>query len=511
MPIKINPVLYAAFGASVFYYCLFPLYRSNIISVAALLIFIFAPVAALCFFRVLASFPLNKRPLIADTFPQTARKIKILPLRLTAFAAGMALGTGAAINASAAVYFGIPENTVIGITGIMRDDPRLVSGGRAMAEVSLKMGMGSGGVRATARGETTVFFPEESAGRLREFGRGAEIFAEGNLRRGTGGSGALLFSAETLHVTKTAPPLERFRTGLRLGLTQRFTDTPSGDRSWGGMALALLLGIRDNLDTGIAAMYRDAGCSHILALSGMHLAVLVGLISFLLKKPLGLRAAALAGSGIIIAYCFLVGPLPSLNRAALMYLLGAIAILGMLERDVLSVLCMAFLIQLAFTPKAGNSLSFILSYLALAGILVIGESINGLLKGKIPVVILQSVSASLGAFIATAGVSAWFFETLRPVGIIAGLALAPLAMVYMVAAMVWLGAGLLIPALSPLLEKPLILLYRLMEKIASLSAHMPGMRVNPYLVLSVSAAVAALIIVLEHRRGAAEKNMEPFD
>jgi competence protein ComEC len=439
---------------------------------------------------------------------------KLLPLRLTllrstAFVAGMALGIGAAVNASSDVYFGIPEDTISGITGVMRDDPRLISGGRAMAEVSLRMVMGPAGLRASARGETTVFFTEESAGRLREFGRGAAIYAEGHFRRRV--SGALLFSADALHVTKTAPPLERFRTGLRLGLAQRFTDTPSGNSSWGGMALALLLGIRDNLDTGIAAMYRDAGCSHVLALSGMHLAVLVALISFLLKKPLGLRAAALVGSCIIIAYCFLVGPLPSLNRAALMYLLGVLAVLGMLQRDLFSVLCMAFIIQLAFTPKAGNSLSFILSYLALAGILVIGESINGLLKGKIPAVILQPISASLGAFIITAGVTAWFFETLRPVGIIAGLALAPLAMIYMVAAMVWLGVSFTIPALLPLLEKPLILLYRLMEKIASLAAHMPGLKANPYLVLSISLALAALAIVLEYRHSAAEKKLEPFD
>ena len=118
---------------------------------------------------------------------------------------------------------------------------------------------------------------------------------------------------------------------------------------------------------------------------------------------------------------------------------------------------------------------------------------------------MQPVSASLGAFIATAGVSAWFFEILRPVGIIAGLALAPLAMVYMVAAMAWLGMSALIPPLSSLLEKPLIFLYWLMEKTASLAAHMPGMKANPHVVLWLSLAVAALAIILEHRRSAAEK------
>jgi hypothetical protein len=56
--IKLTTVLFAALGAAVSYYCLFPLYRSNIISLAVLFVFIAVPVAALCFFRVLASFPL---------------------------------------------------------------------------------------------------------------------------------------------------------------------------------------------------------------------------------------------------------------------------------------------------------------------------------------------------------------------------------------------------------------------------------------------------------------------
>jgi competence protein ComEC len=502
----ISPVLCAAFGTVLTYYWLFPVFRSGAISIDGLLILIFIPVAFLCLIRVLASFPW----LILSYWTHT-RQLRLLTFWITAFSAGLAIGIAAGASISNTVSFSIPEDTVRGISGTLLDDPRVISGGkadgRAMSTLSLKTSTGDNGVKIDAYGQITVFFREENVGRLKEFGRETEIFAEGELH--SPGGGAYTFTAEALHITKAAPPLERFRTGLRLGLTDRFTDSHNGD-AWGGLALALLLGIRDNLDTGFAAQYRDAGCSYILALSGMHLAILVSLISFLLKKPLGLRLAAIAGATIIIAYCFIVGPLPSLNRAALMYLLGVAAVLGMLKRDMLALLCMAFLIQLFFTPASGFSLSFILSYLALAGILVVGRAINGALSGKIPALLLQPLSASLGAFIATAGVSAWFFNTLRPVGILAGLALAPLAAVFMVLAIAWLGLDLITPVLSFLPGKALSLLYLLMEKIAALAAAAPGIKANPFLILLLSLLITVTILWLERRRRITAGRLEPF-
>ena len=509
---KLSPVLCAACGAALAYYCLFPLYRSGVITLDAMLALVFVPVGFLSLLWVLVSWPL-----MGDVKPQTVQWLRLMPLRLTAFAAGVAMGIGAGANAVQTVSFGIPQGTVRGISGVLLDDPRVVSGGRAMTTLSLKTTHSSGKVMVGAWGEITVFFPAESAVRLKEFGRGTEVFAEGTLREGSGsgrksgldGSPPTFF-AEALHITAQASLIERFRTGLRLDMAYRFTESPSGDPSWGGLALALLLGIRDNLDTGIAALYRDSGCSHILALSGMHLAVLVALISFLLKKPLGLRLAAICGALIILAYCYIVGPLPSLNRAAFMYLLGVIAVLGMLKKNLLLLLCMAFLIQIAITPRAGLSLSFILSYLALAGILIIGKSLNSIFKGKIPAFFLLSFSASVGAFLATAGVIAWFFGVLRPVGILASLILTPLTTVFMVGSMVWLALNLLAPSLSPLLSHPLSLLYQIMERTAFVAARMPGIKGALGLVLMLSLLCIALILWYERRCRLTINRVEPF-
>ena len=514
---KAGHALCAGCGAALSYYLLFPLFRSGHIGMNTLLLLVFVPVAALCFFRVVASFPLAW-----DFGPKTCRVLRSLPLLLAAFAAGLALGISAGARVSPGPVLGLPEDIVIGISGTLLDDPRLISGGSAMTTLSLGTLAGAGGVRATASGEISVFFREENAERLREFGRGTQVFAEGRLQRSTGGAfaGSHVFSADSLHVTAAASPIDRFRTKLRLGLAERFAvysgdgaasgGAASGGAAWGGLALALLLGIRDNLDSGLTALYRGAGISYILALSGMHLAVIIALVSFLLKKPLGLRPATIVGALIIIAYCFIVGPLPSLYRSALMYILGALSVLGMLKRESLSILSMAFLVQLMLTPQAGVSLSFVLSYLAMVGILVLGKSLGGILRGTIPGFLLGPFALSLGAFIGTAGVVAWVFGDLRPVGIIAGLVVAPLTTVFMVGAIVWLGLDLLLPTLSPLFAWPLSLLYRLMEETARLASFLPGIRANPYLVLLLSLLTAALLIWLDIRLRAWRKRLGPF-
>jgi len=480
--LRFPPLFCAAFGTAIGFYFLFRTHIAVTITVILLLLI------ALCLFRVLSS--LNEQ----------SRELQITALCALALTVGVVLGICAANAGRSNVEFGIPDNKVTGIEGVLLEDPRLISGGKAIVTLSLKKSAGSGGLRVDGRGEITVFFPQESAAKLKSFGRGTTVFAEGRLRLSDTG---WTYSAESLHIVKTAPAIERMRTNIRLNLIDRFNE-----KGWGGLALALLLGIKDNLDTNLSTLYRDAGCSYILALSGMHLAVIAALIAFLLKKPLGLKLSAIVGAVIIVLYCFLVGPMPSLNRAAIMYLLGVAAILGALPKKPLSILCLSFLIQIVATPSAGNSISFILSYLALFGILIIGQPLYSLFCGKVPDFLLQPLSASCGAFLATAGVTGFAFGIIAPIGIIAGLVLVPLTTVFMIGSMIWLAFDFL--SISGFLSFPLSLLYRLMEKIISVAGGIPGISANPLLILVFSLTLSLSIIFFESRRSDSALRLQPF-
>jgi competence protein ComEC len=476
-----TPLFCAALGAVIGFYILGAEITAVSLSVTAVILVI------ACFTRSISS------------LYETSRVLKLLAIRTALLCSGLVFGICAANTSRNVIKLGVSENKITAIKGLLLEDPRVISNGNVIIPLSLRECAGNNGARVSASGEIPVFFPTENAQRLREFGRGSLVYTEGTIRASRTG---MTFNAQSAHIVKPASNINQLRTGIRLYLMSRFEGT-----SWGGLALALLLGIRDNLDSDLAEHYRNAGCSFILALSGMHLAVIVSIIAFFLKKPLGMKGAAVTGASIIILYCFIVGPTPSLNRAALMYLLGVITILGALPKDPLQILSLSFLIQIAVFPAQGNSISFILSYLALAGILITGYPVYAVFSGYIPYLLLKPLSVSLGAFLATAGVTAFSFGFISPVGILAGLVLAPLTTVFMAASMFSLLPGLFF--LDGLIDKLLSLLYISMEKIVTLASYVPGITSNKPVAVIVSSVFLSLgIIVLERKRR--EETLNPL-
>ncbi|MDR2176510.1 MAG: ComEC/Rec2 family competence protein [Treponema sp.] len=435
----------------------------------------------------------------------------------SACAAGLVLGAAVAGRIPGPPDLGLPAGKVGALEGVLLEDPRKTAGGNGMARLELGQAwafdgaaIGGAGVRSSAGGRVTALFPGGRLEDLKEFGRNCAVYLEGVfLPPRSGESGPGMFRAAGVHVVSPAPPLERFRTGLRQNLVSRLSRPDN--QNWGSLSLALLLGVRDNLDSDFARSYREAGVSHVLALSGMHLAVLSALIAFLFKPGLGSRWAALIGALFIAGYVFLVGSQPSLDRAAIMYLLGAMAVVCSLARNPVSLLNLAFIAQIVWQPESGIAVSFILSYLALWGILRLGVKITELFRGRLPPALLGGLSASLGAFIATASVSAANFGELRPAGIVTGLVIVPLTSLFMILTIGYLALDTLLPFLARPLGMGLSALYKTLDALVGVSAGFPGIalgsgsagpvKTGSWLpVLGVSILLAGLILFFARRR-----------
>lgn len=139
---------------------------------------------------------------------------------------------------------------------------------------------------------------------------------------------------------------------------------------------ALLTGQRDGLDRATVATFRAAGASHILALSGLHLGMLYGILHLLLRWLGRSRPAVLLRSllqvGIAAGYVAMTGTSPSLVRAFLFILLNELArLLPGRRRNPLNLFCTALTLQLALSPGVITSLGFQLSYLAMLGIVLV--------------------------------------------------------------------------------------------------------------------------------------------
>jgi competence protein ComEC len=478
---------FAFAGSLVSYYGFVPAYNSGnparLVLPAALLL-----LAVLTLFRVMDSIRVC-RP--------GGRRFRKAFISCVFFTAGFVLGVtcrGAA-NRGYYLFPGLETDNIIAVSGRLLDDPRNTASGRGMALLNLSASHGKYGVRTSARGKVMVFFPEGSIPRLKEFGRGSAIYIEGNfIKTDAADYGKTpMFRAKSVHVTRPASRFEQWRTGIRLALIDTFSPD-GGGKDWGGLALALLLGIRDNLDGELSEQYRNAGCSYILALSGMHLAIVSSIIAFFLKKPLGRKSAAIFGVIFILLYVFIVGAQPSLTRAAIMYVLGAIAIIYTLPVNPSLLLGLSFMIQIFVQPDSGDTVSFILSYLALAGILSLGQGIAHLFNGHVPEFAASPLSASLGAFLGTMAVSILFFGSLRPIGIVSGLVMVPLTTLFMIGAMAYLPLHFSPPA-ADLVGRALKLVYIILERIASFAGRFPEILFSNVRFIVIVSIIAPIIIL----------------
>jgi competence protein ComEC len=130
----------------------------------------------------------------------------------------------------------------------------------------------------------------------------------------------------------------------------------------------------------------------------------------------------------------------------------------------------------------------------------------------VPEILSAGLSASLGAFIVTSPVTALFFGSLRPIGILAGLFLAPLSSLFMILALAALAASFLPFPLWELLDFFLTWFYRLLEFLVSFFGGFPGISVSgPAPVLIFVSALWILILFLQRRDQAYRDSVASFE
>ena len=138
---------------------------------------------------------------------------------------------------------------------------------------------------------------------------------------------------------------------------------------------AFLTGDRSGLAKETVSAFRKAGASHLLALSGLHMGILY-MVFDRLSRPMGrypavrrVRYVTLISASAF--FTLMTGASPSMVRAFLFILTGETAGLLGREKKLGRTLCTALMLQLAITPQAITSVGFQLSYLALAGIVLL--------------------------------------------------------------------------------------------------------------------------------------------
>lgn len=232
---------------------------------------------------------------------------------------------------------------------------------------------------------------------------------------------------------------------LRLEITSRIMSATR--ESIGPVAAALMTGERRAIPKETLADMRDSGLAHLLAISGLHIGLVAGLLFFAVRlgfaviEPVALRypikkfaaVAAIAGA---FAYVLISGATIPTQRAFMMVAIVMFAV--MIDRTAISMRLVAIsaMVVLLLAPESLLSASFQMSFAAVVGLVAVYESAapslsrarqrGGLFGSRVGLFIAATMLTTLVASSATAPFAIYHFNRIALYGLLANLAAVPI-------------------------------------------------------------------------------------
>lgn len=188
----------------------------------------------------------------------------------------------------------------------------------------------------------------------------------------------------------------------------------------GALARGMLLGLRYDIPQELYEDFRDSGTAHLLAISGLHMSIVAGIVLSFAVWLFGRRRPTYFYTTLFIlwGYALLAGMSPSVTRAAIMVSLFLLGSYVGRQRSALTAIAFAAAVMVAINPHILWSVSFQLSFAAVLGLLFLTPTFQRWLTWtRAPAFMVDSVSYSLGAIIATLPLVVYYFGYVSLVGL----------------------------------------------------------------------------------------------
>lgn len=242
---------------------------------------------------------------------------------------------------------------------------------------------------------------------------------------------------------------------------EEFVENTSLSKPTQNFLITLLLGDRLYLDPQLRTTFSEAGVSHVLALSGMHVGIIGGIFLFLLfpinfygKYKVRLILTAL----LLWLYAFISGLAPSTIRACIMISFVTIAIISERKRYAINALSGSVLIILLFSPQTLLDAGFQLSVVCVGALILFTDSLNRFPRGgnryiyKFAEVMVGTIVATSASWILTC----YYFHSFPLSFLPANLIMLPILPIYLAVAILYLvlsAIGIPMRLLKILLDK----------------------------------------------------------
>lgn len=237
----------------------------------------------------------------------------------------------------------------------------------------------------------------------------------------------------------STPPLRFVPARMRKNFSSAVDRAMPSEEMAGTRAVvkALAYGYQDEIPSETEETFRQSGAIHLLALSGMHLGLLYGVLTHLLgfagNSPAVRRARSVLIILVLWAFTIFTGCGVSILRAAVMFsIYEAGALIGRARSGVDSMALSAIIITVA-DPDAPSGLSFQLSYAAMTAIFLIYPHLKALVpaRGKAVGSIVDVCAMTVACQITTAPIIYLHFGTFAFFSLLANLLCTPLVSIAM--------------------------------------------------------------------------------
>ena len=327
----------------------------------------------------------------------------------------------------------------IRIRGIITDGGRS-SSGRPFLELSL----GNENTIIYNIPDTTVWMPGDTVNATVRCSRVENFTGDFDYRRYMEERGVFFTCFfgrnSSLEVLKNGtPPLRTLPARLRWKFSAAIDSAmPSEDMARiRAVVKALAYGYQDEIPPGIEESFRQSGAIHLLALSGMHLGLLYGLLLKLLaligNSPTTKRIRSTVIIAALWAFTIFTGCGVSILRAAVMFSIYEAGVLAGRRRNGLNALSLSAIIITVADPSAPSGISFQLSYAAMTAIFLIFPHLRAIVKtrNRISGRIADACAMTIACQATTAPIILLHFGTFAFYSLLANLLCSPIVSIAM--------------------------------------------------------------------------------
>lgn len=201
------------------------------------------------------------------------------------------------------------------------------------------------------------------------------------------------------------------------------------------LLIAMLLGNDDFIDRETRDEFSLSGVAHVLALSGLHVAIITALIWFLLF-PLdylrGKRLRLLLTLVLLVVYAFMTGLSPSVIRSTVMIGFVFMSMIFYRKSSPLNSLAAAALVILVFSPNSLYGVGFQLSFITVAAIIIFYKMFDVKVPhNKVLNYVYTSLLTSIVAMVSTIMLTAYYFNTISMLSIVSNVVIMPIVPLFM--------------------------------------------------------------------------------